>query len=73
MPVPPVPVPSAVIRVPLRTLVPVMIWPTARAPLVTAVTVSVVLLIEPVTTASAVARSHADLQRSKLVSLVNVL
>ena len=51
VPVPPVPVPRAVIVVPEVTPVPVMRCPTAIVPLVTALTVSVVVLIEPVKTA----------------------
>ena len=50
VPVPPVPVPKAVIMVPDNTPVPVTNCPTARAPEVTALTVSVVPEIEPVTT-----------------------
>jgi hypothetical protein len=51
VPVPPVPVPSAVIYVPATILPPVIYVPIARAPDVTADTVSVVVDIVPVTTA----------------------
>ena len=51
VPVPPFPVPSAVIVVPAVTLVPDIVCPTRNLPDVTAVTVSVVVAIEPVTTA----------------------
>jgi len=45
---PPVPVPNAVMVVPAVTPVPVMMLPIDKAPAVTAVMVSVVVLIEPV-------------------------
>ena len=52
VPVPPVPVSSAVIVVFAAMPVPVSVCPTASVPEVTAVTVKVVPLIEPVTTAA---------------------
>ena len=60
VPVPPVPVPNAVMSVFAVTLVPVILMPTASAPDVTAVTVSVVPDLEPVTTAPAVACTGTD-------------
>ncbi len=60
VPVPPVPVANAVMSVFAVTLVPVILMPTARAPDVTAVTVSVVPDLEPVTTAPAVACTGTD-------------
>ena len=48
---PPVPVPNEVICVPAVTPVPEMICPTCNVPEETAVTVSTVVLIEPVTEA----------------------
>ena len=51
VPVPPVPVPKPIIRVLAKTPVPDNVWPLIRPPLVTPVTVSVVSLIDPVTTA----------------------
>lgn len=54
VPVPPVPVPNAVIIVPAVAPVPDIWEPTCRTPEVTAVTVSVVVEMEPVTTAPVV-------------------
>ena len=48
VPVPPVPVPNAVITVLVVTPVPAMVWPTAMVPEVTALTVKVVNAIVPV-------------------------
>src|SRR5262252_4987557 len=53
VPLPPLPVPSAVICVPAVTPVPRTSWPTESAPEETAVTVSVVPAIEPVSAAPA--------------------
>src|ERR1043166_7843469 len=54
VPVPPTPVPSAVIFVPIRTPEPEMVCPTASESDATAVTVIVVPPIDPVTVASGV-------------------
>ena len=51
MPVPPRPVPSAVIVVAAVTPVPEMVCPTRNRPDVNAVTVRVVVAMDPVTTA----------------------
>ena len=51
VPVPPVPVPNAVIVVPAAIPLPVTTWPTERVPVDTAETVSVVPLRDPVNTA----------------------
>jgi hypothetical protein len=51
VPVPPLPVTSAVIVVPPVTLVPEIVCPTRSLPDVTAVTVRVVVAMDPVTTA----------------------
>ena len=52
VPVPPDPVPSAVMIVSAVTPVPWMVCPTYSVPLVTAVTVKVVAVIDPVTLAA---------------------
>jgi hypothetical protein len=55
VPVPPVPDPRAVMVVPAITLVPESVMPTSSVPDATAVTVSVVAAIEPVTTGAVTA------------------
>ena len=52
VPAPPEPVPNAVIIVPAVTPVPEITMPTPKTPEVTAVTVSVVVEMDPVTTAA---------------------
>ena len=52
MPLPPEPEPSAVILVFASMLAPVIVWPIAKVPEVTALTVKTFAVIDPVTTAA---------------------